>query len=232
MLCSKVMNYEVVVDVANLDSGLTSQRVFTRTPIWIGSDPINDLHLPGTEVGSRQGDIVVERGGTLRYWDYDADARAHVNGAKAPRGKAVELSRPGVIILGRYALRARLQVPVVVSDAPALAERVQLASAMDAPGPALGRPVASSLTLARLETIASRAFDLATTLATLLVKIRGHLVFPMTSPVLQRADVSEIVEYLLDPSNPDARLDELARLVVAIVEWREFAGHASPLARA
>jgi predicted component of type VI protein secretion system len=227
------MDFEVIIDLANLDSGLTSQSVFTRSPIWIGSDPANDLCLPGNDVSNRQGDIVFGGGGMLHYWDYDPGARTQVNGAPVPHGMPVPLGRPGVIAVGRYAFRARAQVPAVVSDQGALADRVRFLSVMDTRRPVASRRAVSNLTLARMEMIASRAVDLATTLANLLVKIRGHIAFPLPSTVFQLAGVSDIVDYLLDPAaGAEARLDEFARLVVAIVEWREFAGHASSLARA
>jgi hypothetical protein len=226
------MLFEVVVDIADLESGRTFQRRFTRSPIWIGKDPANDLLLEGAAVGARHGDLVFGCGGLLQYWDYGTAAPTRVNGVRVPRGVGVPLPSPGVLFVGNYALKPMLRPAVVAHHRSLRVDEVRFISSMDAPRAALGPNALPHWEPARITTVACRAFDLATAIASLLVKIRSRLAFPLPSAVYQFADESDIVDYLLDPNGLGERLEALALLVSAIVDWREFGGGRTPTAQA
>lgn len=182
---------KTVVEIFEPTTGRTLIRTFAASPVLVGCSPCNTLRLEDPTVAPIHGEIWVDDDGLFfgnlasTTW---LDDHPLAIGALAP------LTERSKLLVGRYSLTVyRLDERLPGVPAGKTAPRA----------PALDFwPPQSTKFLAR-------ALSVLTEFADALVELKKRMVLPTGSMLDAISDPDDMLAYLLDPSAPDARVEEL-----------------------
>jgi hypothetical protein len=195
-------DFEISIGVVDTETGWTVTRIYSRSPVSVGSDSLNDLRLRGPDVASHHGEVLVEPE-SLAYRSLARRRTSHVDGVRVKPRQVVALTEHSVVIIGSYRIDAVLR-------------------RLDATAPGLTlelRPPDQVLAIEALPAAdpAPRALEMLAIFSSGFCGLKRHLISPCTSTLYQLDEPAEVVAYLLDASGSDGRLDELREAQHALV---------------
>ena len=220
---------QLVVRIAHPHVGRIETRVFTQSPVSVGSDPSNVLRLEHSTVSGRQGEIKFTST-SVQYVEYGASMRGKVGGVQVEPATSVRLDPDTLIQIGPYRLCAELPESCGRNQAPSRKQPRSLeddgSTGLDELGMGAAPMVLSSVgrSAATGDTLTSfvyRALRLADVVSAVVVKLRagcgltGQRPFD-TSPLHISWNAHEIADYLLDTDASESRLAELEKYLLEL----------------
>lgn len=182
---------KTVVEIYEPRTGCTLIRAFAASPVLVGCSPCNTLRLEDPSVAPIHGEIWFGDDflsfGNLASWTWLDDHPLAI-------GTLTPLTESSNLLIGPYSLTVyRLDERRPGVPAAETTHR--------APGLAFWPPQSTKFL--------GRALSVLTEFADALVDLRKRMVLPTGSILDTISDPDDILAYLLDPSAPDARVEEL-----------------------
>jgi predicted component of type VI protein secretion system len=219
----------LIVEVANTDRGERQEYAFARSPIRVGRSQLNDLPLEHGFVSHCHGLFHFDAS-RVEFVDVGSTNGSYVGGQRLHKNRRVTLSASSAVAIGTLRIRAHVErrdsaetrASYAFRPLASQASKADLASSVPASVPSFAHsraddPLAEA-GLTGPEALRSTLLQQRFAQSFLELRrgqhqlLRGLGLSVPSSDKLHTLDTAgDLLAYLLDPSAPSARLDELSR---------------------